>query len=169
LANNIQATWNVIEAAARYGVPRIIFASSNWVVKPIERSLAPSCYQPDGPKIGSDVAPCPINPYGLSKAYGELAGRMFVDNQKLQSFVAVRIGYYGPMTSNQECLRLWIGADDIRRLFRRCIEAEFRGFHIVYGVSAQKMAPYDLSHTTELLSWFRSQVPEDHAPALNPA
>src|SRR4051812_10171869 len=38
LTNNIQATWNVLETAAQYGVPRVIFASSNFAVKSIERS-----------------------------------------------------------------------------------------------------------------------------------
>jgi len=134
----------------------------------MERSLAPACFLPDGPIIGSEVAPCPINTYGLSKAYGELAGRMFVDNQKLQSFVAVRIGYFGPLTANQDLRCFWIGAADIRRLFRRCAEAEFRGSYRLRSLGA-KTAPYDLSHTTELLSWFPSQVPEDHALALNSA
>ena len=166
LPNNVDATWNVIETAARYRIPRIIFASSNWAVKAMERKLAPACYRPDGPKINSDVPPCPINPYGLSKAYGELAGRMAIDSQKIQSFVAVRIGYFGTLQPNNEELHsMWIGAADIRRLFRCCVEAEFDGFHIVYGTSAQKTAPYDLTYTSQLLSWFPRQLPSDPAAA----
>ncbi|MGH7770580.1 MAG: NAD-dependent epimerase/dehydratase family protein, partial [Candidatus Binatia bacterium] len=41
LPDNIQGTWNVIAAAAQHGVPRVIFASSNWAVKARERMLAP--------------------------------------------------------------------------------------------------------------------------------
>ena len=175
LPNNMDATWNVIETAARYRVPRIIFASSNWVVKAMERKLAPACYLPDGPKINSDVPPCPINPYGLSKAWGELAGRMAIDSEKIRSFVAVRIGYFGtPQPNNQELHSMWIGADDIRRLFRCCVEAEFEGFHVIYGTSAQKTTPYDLTYTSQLLSWFPRQLPADppvatpsHPEALN--
>src|SRR5712692_8923750 len=74
LSNNIQGTWNVIEAAAKYRVPRVVFASSNWAVKALEQKLAPACYLPDGPKIGSDAPACPINPYGASKAFGEATG-----------------------------------------------------------------------------------------------
>jgi len=154
LPNNIQGTWNVVSAAAAYRVERVIFASSNWVVKAMEKRLAPDCYRSDGPKIGSETAPFPLTTYGLSKSFGELAGRMFVEEQKLKSFITVRIGHYAPDPSNDEMLRVrWIGVEDIRSLFRRCVETELTGFHVVYGVSAQPMAPYDLSYTRKLLAW----------------
>jgi nucleoside-diphosphate-sugar epimerase len=154
LPDNIQGTWNVIAAAAQHAVSRVVFASSNWAVKALERASAPDCYQPNGPKIGSDAPPQPITAYGLSKAFGEQAGRMFVDEGKLKTFVAVRIGNYAPQPSKDEISRdRWIGAEDIRTLFRRCVEADLKGFHVVYGVSAQTTAPYDLSHTRKLLAW----------------
>jgi nucleoside-diphosphate-sugar epimerase len=81
LHDNIEATWNVIQVAARYRVPRMVFASSNWAVRGLEQALAPACYQPGGPKIGSADSPQPLRPYGISKALGELAGRMFVDQR----------------------------------------------------------------------------------------
>jgi NAD+ dependent glucose-6-phosphate dehydrogenase len=155
LRDNIEATWNVIQAAARYRVPRVIFASSNWAVRALEQALAPACYQPGGPKIGSAVSPHPVGPYGFSKALGELAGRMFVDQRQLRSFVAVRIGWYAPepYSSDDRLRALWIGSCDIRALLRRCVESRSEGFHVVYGVSAQPTAPYDLSYTGDFLSW----------------
>ena len=85
---------------------------------------------------------------------GEHLRGMFVDEGRLRTFIAVRIGNYSPRPPKDEILRTrWIGGDDIRSLLRRCVEADVEGFHIVYGVSAQKTAPYDLSHTRELLSW----------------
>lgn len=163
LPDNIQATWNVVEAAAKHRVPRVVFASSNWAVKAVENELAPSCYDPGGPKIDSETPPFPLTAYGLSKAFGEVAGRMFVEEGKLETFVAVRIGNYQPKPSTDEILRVrWIGVDDIRSLFRRCVEADLKGFHVVYGVSAQTTAPYDLSHTRQALSWSPQQVPANH-------
>ena len=154
VSDNVQGTWNIIEAAAEYRVPRVVFASSNWAVKAMENRSAPECYLPEGPKISSAASPCPINPYGISKAIGEIAGRMFVDEGRLTSFIAVRIGNYNPRPPRDELLRTrWIGAEDIRRLFRRCVEAKLKGFHVVYGVSAQSSAPYDLSYTRQILSW----------------
>jgi len=155
LPNNIQATWNVLEEAAKHHVPRVVFASSNWAVKAMEQRLAPECYRHEGPKINSFVDPCPVNPYGVSKAFGEFAGRMFVDEGRFASFIAVRIGNYNLRPPEDEILSTrWIGADDIRTLFRRCVEANLEGFHVVYGVSAQATAPYDLSQTAQTLSWF---------------
>ena len=159
LFSNIQATANVIETATRYRVARIVFASSNWAVKALERELAPSCYQPDGPKIGSDAPPRPIKSYGIYKAVGEISGRMAVDEGRLASFVAVRIGSFLIDSPEDERRPRWIGAQDIQSLLRRCAEAEFNGFHVVYGVSAQPTAPYDLSHTRRLLSWQPQQLP----------
>jgi nucleoside-diphosphate-sugar epimerase len=155
LRDNIQVTWNVIKAAAKHRVPRIVFASSNWAVKALERQLAPACYAPDGPKIGSAISPCPLKPYGISKALGELMGRMFVDQCQLRSFVAVRIGAYAlNADKTDERLRaIWIGTTDLRALLRCCVVSSVTGFHVVYGVSAQPSAPYDLSYTCELLSW----------------
>jgi uronate dehydrogenase len=162
LPDNIQGTWNVIDTATKYRVPRVVFASSNWAVKFLEQRLAPACYLPDGPKIGSDAPPCPVNAYGLSKAFGELTGRMFVDEGRLDAFVAVRIGNYNPKPADDKTVRArWIGVEDIRSLFRRCVEADLKGFHVVYGVSAQTTAPYDLSYTCQLLSWSPQQLPED--------
>jgi NAD+ dependent glucose-6-phosphate dehydrogenase len=159
LPNNIQATWNVVHAAAAHGVPRVVFASSNWAVKALEEKLAPACYQPGGPKIDSGTAPFPMTAYGLSKSFGELAGGMFVEERKLETFIAVRIGHYAPNPPQDEIVRTrWIGAEDIRSLFRRCVEVDLKGFHVVYGASAQTTAPYDLSHTCKVLSWSPAQL-----------
>jgi uronate dehydrogenase len=117
-------------------------------------ALAPACYEPQGSKISSDEVPRPRTLYGISKAFGETIGRTLVEESHIGSFVAVRIGSYHPVSpEKQEICRLWIGSKDIRSLFRRCVEAEFNGFHVVYGVSAQRIAPYDLSYTSRLLSW----------------
>ena len=158
--DNVQATWNVIEAAVKHRVRRVVFASSNWAVKATERALAPECYTPSGPKIDSDAPPCPLTPYGISKAFGELTGRTCVEERQLGSFIAVRIGSYLPgPPKNQEKSHLWIGTYDLRSLLRRCVEAEVEGFHVVYGVSAQPTSPYDLSYTCRLLSWEPQQFP----------
>jgi len=161
LPNNIQGTWNVIQTAAEHRVRRVVFASSSWAVKALEQKLAPDCYRPDGPKMDSTTPPSPLTAYGLSKAFGELAGRMFVEQGNLETFVAVRIGNYQPKPSSDEIVRArWIGVEDIRSLFRRCVEADLKGFHVVYGVSAQTAAPYDLSQTAQALSWFPGQCAE---------
>ena len=159
LFNNMQMTLNIMEAAIRHHVCRVVFASSNWAVKGTERELAPACYLPDGPKIGSDAPPRPITAYGVAKAFGEISGRMAVDRSQLETFVAVRIGSFLPFPPEDERQTRWIGVQDVRSLLRRCVEAQFCGFHVVYGVSAQPTAPYDLSHTRKLLCWQPKLLP----------
>ncbi|MGH7791500.1 MAG: NAD-dependent epimerase/dehydratase family protein [Thermodesulfobacteriota bacterium] len=160
LHSNIQATWNVLQAAVEHKVRRVVYASSTWAVKALEWELAPACYEPNGPKIGSDVQPRPIAPYGIAKACGEITGRALVDEKKLSSFLAVRIGWYDPNPSEiEDYHRLAIGAEDLRSLFQCCGEAEFEGFQVVYGISAQQISPYDLYHTCRLLSWEPRQLP----------
>jgi uronate dehydrogenase len=159
LPDNVQVTWNVIEAAVQHRVNRVVFASSNWTVKASEQALAPDCYLPDGPKINSAASPRPLAPYGVSKAFGEITGRMFVDDRRLVSFIAVRIGsYHVAVPQTERDRRLWIGTQDLRSLLRRCVETEVAGFHVVYGVSAQAIAPYDLSYTRQLLAWEPQQT-----------
>ncbi len=161
LRNNIQATWNVLEAAARHGVPRVVFGSSSWAIQAAEDSLAPECYTAAGPKVKSDAPPRPRTPYGLSKALGEIAGRMHVDEGRLATFIAIRIGFHHPVRApRDEWLRhRWIGGRDLAALIRRCVEAELTGFHVVYGVSAQPDSPFDLSYTRRLLGWNPTETP----------
>jgi hypothetical protein len=111
----------------------VVFASSNWAVKGTEHELAPACYLPDGPKIGSDAPPRPITAYGVAKAFGEISGRMAVDRSQLETFVAVRIGSFLPFPPEDERRTRWIGVQDIRSLLRRCVRAELNEFHVFYG------------------------------------
>ena len=56
---------------------------------------------------------------------------------------------------------LQITAHDLRSLFRRCVEASFTGFHVIYGVSGQQTGTYDLSYTRRLLGWEPSLLPNE--------
>jgi nucleoside-diphosphate-sugar epimerase len=164
--HNIEATWNVFEAAAHYNVPRVIYASSNWAVKALHEELGPASWDVSGPKIDSDAPPRPRTPYGISKALGEIAGRALVDEGRIRSFVAMRIGHCPPngipYAANITNHNHWIGLRDMGSLMRRCVEADFEGFHVIYAVSGQAESPFDLSHTKKLLDW----EPEERAEPL---
>lgn len=164
LRHNVVATRHVIDIAAECGVGRIVFASSNFAVRGAELELAPDCYEPDGPKIGSDCPPRPITAYGISKAVGEVLGREAVDSARLRSFVAVRIGCYALTPPGGEWRRRWVGARDLATLLWRCVDADFEGFQVVYAVSGQVSSPYDLSRTRELLSWAPEQSSDQPEP-----
>ncbi len=152
--HNIQATGNLMDAVKRHQVEKVVFASSHRVMLGLVHERAPDCYRPDGPKITSDDLPRPISPYGISKIAGELIGRVAVERHGLRSFVAVRIGSFRPEPSLHDDTRhTWVSPRDLRRLLRRCLEADLPGFHVVYGISAQASSPYDLRPTHELFGW----------------
>ena len=160
LRHNIQATWHVLESAAAHGVPRVVFASSTWAIRGEDHEGAASGH---ARLFGSDVPPRPLTRYGASKAFGEVAGRMFVDEGRLDTFLAVRIGYCSPdgqFPTEEVARRRWVGARDLAELLRRCVEADVRGFHVVYGVSAVANCPFDLAYTRRLLDWTPSEVGE---------
>jgi uronate dehydrogenase len=132
-------------------VHRVILASScRWVL-----GLDPDAATDwERIRISSFTPPQPRTPYGLSKAWGELAGRMYVQTGRLPSVVAVRIGAFSDREPRDpEVRRLWVRPGDLRGVLRRCVEAEFEGFHIVYGVSREAAGAFDLSGTRELLGW----------------
>lgn len=153
LRQNVQATWNVLDAAARRGVGRVVLASSLAGVLGLRtaRELGPDPTPPTAP-------PRPRTAYGLSKAMVEAAGRMLVDTGRLRSVLTVRIGMFREETPADEyARRWWVGPRDVGRLFRRCVEAEFAGYHVVNAVSRDGAGLIDLAYTRELLGW----EPED--------
>src|SRR5262249_17260511 len=121
----------------------------------IPRTETRSGLLPSGWAQNRFLAPqCPVNAYGLSKAFGELSRQMCVAAWQFRACGAVRIANYNRTPSGDELVRTrWLGTEDMRSLLRRCVETEFNGFHVVYGVSAQPSSPYDLSHTSQLLHW----------------
>lgn len=149
--HNVDATFHVLTAAAAHRVPKVVFASSGWAVRGAGADVSGSAAP-----IGSDSPPRPVSRYGLSKAFGELAGRMFVDEGRLRTVVAMRIGYAPPaghVPGNEWSRDGWIGPRDLATFIRRSIEADLSGFHVVYGVSGVRACPFDLTYTTRVLGW----------------
>jgi UDP-glucose 4-epimerase len=67
-ANNMMATFNVIEACVRSGVPRLVNISSVGV---LGLHYATRRFLPDYLPIDEQHPLCPQDPYGLSKLFGE--------------------------------------------------------------------------------------------------
>jgi NAD+ dependent glucose-6-phosphate dehydrogenase len=160
LSNNMTGTWRLTRLAADKGVRRIVYGSSHRAVRALEKRLAPDYRMPDGGKIPPDAPPSPSSYYGIAKVCAELTGKMLVESGELQSFIAVRIGNFAPQAVPSPHQRTFgIMSGDLRCLFRRCVEADFSGFHIVYGVSKQECGPFDLSRAFTLLNWTPTELP----------
>jgi len=91
------SAYNLYEAARRHGVRRIVFASSNHVT---------GFYRQDE-VIDPTVPPRPDGYYGLSKAYGELMGRMYWYKHGVEN-VNVRIGSCFPEPVDARMLSTWL-------------------------------------------------------------
>ena len=82
LSANIRGTYNVLQAAAEAEIETFLYASSIHTVGMYEIELSPEIYDP-----AYDLAVThedPVRPdsfYGLSKVFGEAAGRLFVENR----------------------------------------------------------------------------------------
>ncbi len=177
LHNNIVGTYNVFEAARLAGVSRVVFASSNHVVGMYELDGAPAVYDPDDERSYDHTAEIrPDSLYGVSKAYGEALGRMYMERYGLRVF-CLRIGavreHDDPTAGTaiplidldaegqRNRLRaVWLSKRDCAELIASCLDAEDVSWAVVYGVSGNPRRFWDLTHARALLGW----EPEDAAP-----
>src|SRR5246127_2685854 len=112
LGPNIRGLYHIYEAARREQA-RVIFASSNHSIGFHERAET----------IGADTQFLPDGFYGLSKAYGELMGRLYWFKHGVES-VFLRIGSAFPEPTNARMLATWLSYQDLSRLVSRCVLTE---------------------------------------------
>jgi uronate dehydrogenase len=148
---NILGLTHLFEAA-RFQRQRIVFASSNHAIGFYER----------GEKLNVNDPMRPDGYYGLSKAYGELLGRMMFDKHGLES-VHVRIGSCLPQPTEARHLATWLSYDDLERLVVAALEAETTGHAIVWGVSANQRSWWHGDDAARI-----GYVPEDDAEQFAP-
>ncbi len=120
---NIRGLYHIYEAARREGA-RVVFASSNHTIGFHERTET----------IGADAQFQPDGFYGLSKAYGELMGRLYWFKHGVES-VFLRIGSCFPEPVNARMLASWLSYPDLARLVVRCVVTEKVGCRVVWGAS----------------------------------
>lgn len=162
---NIIGTRNVLEAARKAGVRRVVFASSNHAM---------GIYDRDGEWPVYHTMPVrPDSLYGASKAMGEVLGRHYHDAFELD-FIALRIGWYADEPSkakDQPVLRaMWLGPNDTINIVRGAIETGTT-FGIYYAVSNNPDRRWDITNTMIELGyrpvdrWDEATgLDEDHAP-----
>ncbi len=118
---NLDLLFNVMAAAQKHGVRRIVFASSNYVVSGYR-------FKPD--RLTADMDPLPINAYGASKLVGERIGKMFSERYGL-SFIAFRIGVcqrhhdnrFGPWIPFSDWgQKMWVSDRDLCGAFQAAID-----------------------------------------------
>ncbi|MEO1017639.1 MAG: NAD(P)-dependent oxidoreductase [Pseudomonadota bacterium] len=148
---NLDLTFNVYDAAAKYGAKRVVFASSNWVM---------AGYRFKGQRLTTDLPPWPLNPYGISKLIGERAGKSLAE-QRGVSFVAMRIGYIqkgenlpGPKMNQADWgQHMWLSNRDFCHGFERAAIAEGVNFAVLNHMSDNAGMPWDIDETRKMIGY----------------
>ncbi len=153
LGPNLRGLHHIYEAARREGA-RVVFASSNHAIGFHNRP------QGNEARLDLDCAFRPDGFYGLSKAYGELMGRLYWDKHGVEN-VNIRIGSSFPKPINARMLATWLSYADLARLITRCIEAPKTGHAVIWGASKNPQTFWGEDHRARL-GW----EPEDSAEAF---
>ena len=143
---NLMGVTHIFEAA-RAEKQRVVFASSNHTIGFYTRDEMLSTdepFRPDGY-------------YGLSKAYGELLGRMMFDKHGIES-VHLRIGSCLPEPTEARHLSTWLSHDDLVRLLIAAVEAPRTDIAVVWGVSANASRWWEKDDAARI-----GYVPQDDA------
>lgn len=147
LGPNIRGLHHIYEAARRERA-RVVFASSNHSVGFHERT---ETIAPDAPFL-------PDGFYGLSKAYGELMGRLYWHKHGVES-VFIRIGSCFPEPTDARMLATWLSYPDLARLVARCLLAADVGCRVIWGASANAPMTWWRDDAREAIGW----TPQDSA------
>jgi NAD+ dependent glucose-6-phosphate dehydrogenase len=158
---NIDLALNVLRASREAGVPRFVFASSNWVF---------GGYRFRSDRLTQALSPRPINPYGTSKLFIERQGHALT--QQGLNFLSLRIGYCQPgenrpgphMAFGLWGQQMWLGNEDWAQAVTRSCTAPFRGFQAVNIVSDNRGMRWDLSEAKAAIGYVPTQ---SHSPKLS--
>ena len=132
LQSNIVGTYNIFEAVRRNGVKRVVYASS----------IHAHGFYRTTTRVGLDSPPRPDTRYGLSKAFGEAAGRYYADKYGLQ-VVALRIATFKQQPTLIRDLATWLSPGDMTELARCALDYPDAHFDVLWGVSANQRSLYD--------------------------
>ncbi|MEX2561316.1 MAG: NAD(P)-dependent oxidoreductase [Pirellulales bacterium] len=164
---NVDALIHVYQAAARGGVKRVVFASSNHVLGGYQDDVGVLLSSDTPPRPGlkymADGVPRFSGAYAAAKLFGERLGRCYAQSHGIEA-IAVRVGWVwrgGPNEPRNlpgergEWFRLmWLSDRDFLHLMDRCLAAKLPSkFVIVNGVSANTGMPWDLEPGRRLLGY----------------
>jgi uronate dehydrogenase len=147
LPANIEGTYQVFEAARLAGVRRLIYAGSNHAVG----------FHESGSLLTASARARPDSLYGVTKAFGEALGSFYADRYGMD-VAAVRIGSCFDRPPGERGLGTWLSPGDSVRLVDALLRAPSFGFAVLYGISANTRAWWDLEPARAL-----GYSPEDDA------
>jgi uronate dehydrogenase len=124
LQSNIVGTQNVLNAARRHGVKRIVYASSIHTVG----------FYPTFERIDADAPSRPDSYYAVSKLFGENLARLYTEKAGMD-IACLRIGVVLREPQAPRNLWTWLSVPDLYRLVDACLDSPPFGFSITFGIS----------------------------------
>ena len=139
LTSHVLTTGALLDACVAYDVRRLVYASSNHAVGRTPRT----------DRLTVEASPRPDTFYGVAKVAAEALLRLYADRYGLD-VLACRIGSFLPHPSTVRHLSTWLSHDDCVRMVEACLVAPAPGYAVVYGISANTRAWWDLEPGRDL-------------------
>ena len=133
LVSHALTTAALLDAMVAHDVPRIVYASSNHAVGRTPRTDV----------LGTDVRPRPDTFYGVGKVAAEAVLSLYVDRYDIDA-VSCRIGSFREEPSTLRNLSTWLSHDDCVRMVDAALTTPSPGYAVLYGISANTRAWWDL-------------------------
>ncbi|EON23019.1 MULTISPECIES: NAD-dependent epimerase/dehydratase family protein [Nocardioides] len=137
LASHVITTAALLDACVAHRVSRFVHASSNHAVGRTPRRDLP------GGVISDDALPRPDTFYGVGKVAAEALLRLYADRHSIDA-IACRIGSFLDEPATARALATWLSHDDAVRMFDAALTAPSPGFAVLYGISNNTRAWWDL-------------------------
>lgn len=134
LDTHLRLTHRVLEQARAGGVHRVVYASSNHAVG----------FTPRADLVRVDTRARPDTYYGFGKAAAEALCSFYHDRHRL-AVACLRIGSFRDRPTTRRHLSTWLSVGDAIRLVDACLQAPDLGFAVVYGISNNTRAWWDLA------------------------
>lgn len=133
LTSHVVSTGVLLDAMLTHDATRMVYAGSNHAVGRTPRSDV----------LGIDVPPRPDTFYGVSKVAAEALMRLYVDRYGMDA-VSCRIGSFTERPETVRALSTWLSPDDCVRMVDAALNTPAPGFAVLYGISANTRAWWDL-------------------------
>jgi uronate dehydrogenase len=159
LASHVHTTGALLDAMLEHSVTRMVYASSNHAVGRTPHQ--------GGGRLGVDARPRPDTFYGVAKVAAEALLSLYADRYGFD-VVACRIGSFLARPERRRHLATWLSHDDGVRMVDAALSARSPGFAVLYGISANTRAWWDLA-PGRALGYEPQDDAEEYAATVAPA
>lgn len=154
---NTVGTFNIFDAAKRLGIKKVIYASSICAGGWYPNWEKPPQYYP----VDEEHPVAVVEPYGLSKLFGEQLGRIYADMFDMQILclrlanVMMHVESDGAKALESEVIWTKVDRRDVTQAFRAALESDVRfgiyhiGSRYIYDAAGEKHTPESLQQAIE--------------------